>query len=185
MMLIKRSELPQNCRQVFLPLTCNWCERSSISSPRVQKVIKIIGTCKPKFSDNQVISGLERSCSICENLESLCPMWTYCSHCFPRVCPTSVCPSVSQVSILKQNASQWQRTKGPFFWPSFRLLSLQMSRQELKIKSQDRMISQLARQLRSALDGRSHDEHQIRKMTFQLNQMQTHMKKVLGIVIGG
>ena len=53
-----------------------------------------------------------------------------------------------------------------------------MSRQELKIKSQDRMITQLARQLRAALDGRSHDEEQIQKMTVQLQKMQSQLKKV-------
>ena len=40
------------------------------------------------------------------------------------------------------------------------------------------MITQLARQLRSALDGRSHDDQLIRKMGLQLTQLQTQLKKV-------
>ena len=46
------------------------------------------------------------------------------------------------------------------------------------MKTQERMITQLARQLRSALDGRSHDEQLIRKMGLQLTQLQTQLKKV-------
>ena len=46
------------------------------------------------------------------------------------------------------------------------------------MRSQDRMITQLARQLRAALDGRSHDEQLIRKMSLQLGQLQTQLSKV-------